>query len=64
MTNRVRNFMRGMGSLLNVWPRTDYGCFLSASTPEEQMKQAWREVRNDIHCAFQQVKNEQTRRKL
>lgn len=59
--SRFRLFLRGLGSVMDIWPRTNYRRYISQETPEERMRHTWERVGQGIARAMEKVEEEQKR---
>jgi len=60
--NKFTRFLSGVGSVLNIYPSTDYQRFVSNETPAERMAARWRRVGESLHRSVNQFALEQEQR--
>lgn len=53
MTKTLRTVLASIGSVLDIAPRADYGCFVPRETPEERMRGHWQRSGDSIRRAMQ-----------
>ena len=60
MNDKTRNFIKGMGSTLDIMParrNVDLSRFVLTQTSNERMVEVWRKVGDDIRAAMGQFDN-------
>jgi len=55
----IKNFIYGVGSILNIAPNTDYGSFLPEGSAQERINKRLERVRNRISESTVQFSNGQ-----
>lgn len=66
MRKRLVNFLRGMGSVINLAPsptREIEPLYRPSGTPEDAIREAWRKVGEHLAAAMDQEAMEQERRR-
>jgi len=66
MSNKTRNILRGIGSILDIMPErrtVDLSRFVPRQSPTDRMADAWRKVGDDMRAAIGQVANEKSNQK-
>lgn len=58
MKKHFSNILHGMGSVLEVYPNTDYRRFLPKGTDADRLRSDWQKVGQDISSAIQKVAGE------
>jgi hypothetical protein len=53
--NILKNILIGAGTILSVWPSTNYDRFVPRGSPEDRMPAVWEQVGADIFEAAEQV---------
>lgn len=59
MRKKTKLFLFGIGSVLDIMPRTDFWRFIPQQTPEERMRQDWERVGQSLWRAVGQFDQEQ-----
>ena len=59
MNESMRYFLRGLGSILVVWPRTDYERLIPSKNDTEAIGSDWKAVGEDLAWAMARVRDEQ-----
>lgn len=60
MTKRqLKLFLRGMGSVLDIYPRTNFRRFIPRDSDAERLREDWRRVGEAFSAATLQWKHEQ-----
>ena len=62
MNKRTKSFLRGVGSVLDIWPTTDYSRFMPPP-PEEQIRRSWESVGRSLSKAMGQFEHDQQQKK-
>lgn len=64
MNDRIKNFLDGIGSIVDICPDTSrYAHLVPRKSQDERMKQAWETTGQQIKDAAGQFSNEQTKKK-
>ena len=63
MTNRIQHILKGVGSVMDITPSTDYSRFVPNETPAERMYGHWNRTGNHIKKAVKRFTNEQKDKK-
>jgi len=53
------NILRGIGSVVNISPSTDYSRFVPKQTPNERLSQSWEKTGQRIKTAMKRFDNDQ-----
>ena len=59
----TKNLIAGIGSLLAIFPNTNYAQFVPKQTASERMRSHWENTGRHISVAMNQFNNEQTKQK-
>lgn len=59
MRAKTKNIIRGIGSVMDIAPRSDYRRYIPTKTPAEQMRSHWESVGNSIRRVLVRFQNEQ-----
>ncbi len=59
MGKRLKNILRGAGSVFDVWPTADSVPFSIPKNPVERMRRPWERTGQAIQRAMDRVKREQ-----
>ena len=59
----TNSFWSGVGSLLSIYPNTDYAQFVSKQTANERMQSHWDNVGQSLHNSIEQVSSGITQEK-
>ena len=51
----IKNILRGMGSIINIYPNTDYRRNLPQRTDSEALRQDWINVGRDLRKAMKKI---------
>ena len=63
MTNRMRNILRGAGSIMDICPAPNaYEQWMPRGTPEERLNAVWTRVGRHIRNAAGEVRNDSAAR--
>ncbi len=57
------NYIDGLGTLLDIYPDTDYNQYVSESD-SEQMRNDWEKIGNDFKVAVEKLEKPETKRKI
>lgn len=56
---KTAHILRGIGSVVNISPRTDYARFVPKQTPNERISQSWEKTGQRIETAMKRFDNGQ-----
>ena len=59
MTKALHNFLVGFGSVIDLFPSTNYQKFVPTKTSDELIAQSFQEVGQSLQIAIDTFKNEQ-----
>jgi len=59
MTRHIKNILKGVGSVIDIAPSTDYQKFVSKQSPGERMYGHWHQAGQHIHKATDQFSDGQ-----
>ncbi len=63
MTARIRYILRGIGSVLDIAPCTDYEQYVPKKSPQERIAERWQRVGRHLTLAFEKFAHEQKTQK-
>lgn len=63
MKPKTKNIIRGIGSVMDVCPRSYYYRFIPKQTPAERMQSHWESVGNSLWRVVRQFRSEEETRK-
>jgi len=63
MIKRIQYIFKGIGSIMDITPSTDYNQFIPKETPAERMYGHWKRTGNHIKKAIECFANEQKDKK-
>lgn len=59
MTQSMKKFLAGMGSIMDVYPNTRYDQYIPKQSAEERMRSHWENTGNHIRKAIGDFEHEQ-----
>lgn len=59
MTKQIKHILKGVGSVMDVSPATDYSRFIPQENASERMKDIWVRTGQQIKLAIDQFADEQ-----
>ncbi len=63
MTKRLKYIIKGVGSVMDIAPSTDYSRFVPKETAGERMQGHWERVGQHINIAINRFADEQEKQK-
>lgn len=63
MKKHAKAFLVGVGSVISLYPATNYANLIPRSTPEERMRGHWEQVGRHLRSAMDEERMEQNEQK-
>ncbi|MCF8111205.1 MAG: hypothetical protein K9J85_06920 [Desulfobacteraceae bacterium] len=63
MTEKVKNILKGAGSIMDIAPATNYKKYVPQKNTTKRMEGHWRRVGKNIQTAIERFSNEQKAKK-
>jgi len=62
-TKSIENIFRGIGSVMDIAPSTNYSLFVSKKTVNQRMQEYWERTGQHLQCAMDRFVYEQKQKK-
>ena len=63
MTENIKHILKGIGSVMDIAPSSDYSHFIPKETPSERMRGHWERTGNHLARAIESFADEQEKKK-
>lgn len=63
MTEHIKHILKGVGSVMDIAPFSDYSHFIPKETPSERMRGHWERTGSYLKCAIERFADEQEKKK-
>ena len=62
MTKNIKHILKGVGSVMDIAPSSDYSHFIPKETPSERMRGHWERTGNHLTRAVKRFADEQEKK--